>query len=164
MSKTVLAGLLVLGLVACSRVAAREPARDAGNGKLGDRALDRTLVVGTLIEATIEDSRAGRRRPLGQTLAATVSADVKNAHRWVVIPVGSPVGLRIAHWGSATSESQAEARITLEVLSVTVRGRLYPVRATVEPSGKGVVVAPGTRILFVLSEGFTAVLPRGELP
>jgi hypothetical protein len=156
------AGMLGLGLVACSTVAAREP----------DRAADRTLVAGTLIEAQLEDSRSWRRNPLGETLTATVSADVTNALRWVVIPAGSPVGLRIAHWRPATNRNQADARITLDVLSVTVRRRLYPVRASVEltpvavrqPSGEVVAVASGTRILFVLSEGFTAATRLGGHP
>ena len=163
MSRTVLAEMLVLGLMACSSVAARE---------LDDRAVDRTLVAGTLIEATIERPSSWRRNPLGETLAATVNADVTNARRSVVIPVGSPVGLRIAHWRPATSKSQADARITLEVFSVTVGRRWYPVRATVEltpvpvrqPSGEVVVVAARTRILFVLSEGFTAATPLGGIP
>jgi hypothetical protein len=164
MSKAMVTVMLVLGFVACSGVAARAPEHASGRGTLGDRALDRTLVAGTLIVATIEDSHTGRRNPLGQTLAATVSADVKNMHRWVVIPAGSPVGLRITPWGPATHRSQSDARISLEVLSVTVRGLLYPVRATVERNGELVVVAPGTRILFVLSEGFTASLPRAGIP
>lgn len=165
MSRTVLAGMLALGLTACSTAAAREAGRVAGNEKLGDRGLDRTLVVGTLIEATIEGPRSRRRDPRGQSLTATVSADVRNAHRWVVIPAGSPVGLRTARWGPATDTRWADARITIEVLSVTVRGRRYPVREAVyQPGGEVVVVAPGTRILFVLSEGFTAAMPRVGIP
>lgn len=171
-SRTVRAGMLVLGLMACSSVAAREPERDAGNGTPGDRAVDRTLVAGTLIEAQIEDSRSWRRNPLGETLTATVSADVTNARRSVVIPAGSPVGLRIAHWRPASNRNQADARITLEVLSVTVRRRRYPVRASVEltpvavrqQSGEVAAVPPGTRILFVLSERFTAATQLGGIP
>ncbi len=164
--------LQVLGLMACSSVAAREPERDAGTGKLGDRALERTLIAGTLIEATIEGSRSWRRNPLGETLTAIVNTDVRNGEGWVVMPAGSPVRLRIAHWRRPATKSQADARITLEVLSVTVRRQRYPIRETVEmtpvpvrqPSGEVVVVAPGTRILFVLSEGFTAARRLGGIP
>jgi hypothetical protein len=153
--------LQVLGLMACSSVAAREP----------EGAVDRSLVAGTLIEATIEGSRSWRRNPLGETLVATVSADVTNARRRVVIPAGSAVGLRIVHWRPATSKSQADARITLEVFSVTVRRRWYPVRATVEltpvpvrqPSGEVAVVAAGMRVLFVLSEGFAVATQLGGI-
>jgi hypothetical protein len=172
MSRTLFAGMLVLGLMACSSVAAREPERGGGYGNVGHRALERTLVAGTLIEATIEGARSWRRNPLGETLTAIVTADVRNAHRWVVIPAGSPVGLRVAHWRRPTDRTQADARLTLEVLSVTVRRRLYLMSERVEvtpapvrqPSGEVVVVAPGTRILFVLSEGFTVAKRLGGIP
>src|SRR5690348_6048797 len=96
MSRSLLAGMLGLALVACSTAAAREPEhRVADRWPFGNRALDRTLVVGTLIEATIESSLSWRRTKPGDTLTATVSADVRNAHRWVVIPAGCPVRLRI---------------------------------------------------------------------
>jgi hypothetical protein len=135
--------------MACSPIAAREPERDAGKGKLGDRALDRTLVVGTLIEATIQGPPSWRPNKRGETLTATVSADVRNARRWVVIPARSPVGLRIAEGG-----------VALSVISVTVSGQVYPVTATV----KDMVAAPGTRIRFVLPEGLTVARRLGGIP
>ncbi len=118
--------------------------------------------MGTLIEATIHSSLSWRRNRPGETLTATVSADVRNAHRWVVIPAGCPVGLRIALRGPAADKTRADAKIALDVTSVTVWGQVYPVRATVEltpvavrRASREVVVAPGTRILFVLAEGLT---------
>src|SRR4029077_4365567 len=107
----------------------------------------------------------------GAPLTATVSADVKNAHRWVVIPAGCPVGVRIALLGPATNKSQADAdMVLLDVTAVTVWGQVYPVSATVEVTPmavrgvvREVVVAPGTRILFVLPEGLTVERPRGEV-
>jgi hypothetical protein len=132
--------------------------------------VDRRLVAGTLIEVTIPNSHSWRRNPLGETLTATVTADVTNGARWVVIPAGSAVGLRVAHWRRATSSRQTDARITFEVFSVTVRRRWYPVRAIVEmtpvavrPSGEVAAVASGTRIRFVLSEGFTAARRLGGM-
>ena len=164
MSRTWLAGMLLLGLAACASAAAREPEhRDADRWPLGNRALERTLVVGTLIEATIHSSPSGRGNKPGATLTAAVSGDVRNAHRWVVIPAGCPVGLRIALREPVANASQADAKMWLDVTSVTVWGRLYPVSATVEwtpvavggASREMMVVAPGTRILFVLREGLT---------
>jgi len=172
MSRRLLVGGFVLGLMACSTVVAREPDRDAGNGELGDRGLQRTLVAGTLIEATIDGSRSWRRHPLGETLTASVNADVRNAGDWVVIPAGSRVGLRIAQWRRPVTKSQADARLTFVVLSVTVHRRLYPMRETIEvtpvpvrqPSSELVAVASGTRIRFVLSQGFTAARRSGGIP
>lgn len=145
-----LAGMIGLGLTACSGALAGEP-EHAERWQLGHRALDRTLVVGTLIEATIQP---------GAPLTATVSADVKNAHRWVVIPAGCPVGVKIALLGLAADKSQADAKMLLDVTSVTVWGQVYPVSATVEVTPvavRGVIheVAPGSRVLFVLAEGLT---------
>lgn len=166
MPRTVLAAVLVLGFVACSRVVAREPRGAAEERRLGDRALDRTLVAGTLIEATVRDSRWWRRAAVGTTLAATVTGDVTNALQWAVIPAGSAVELRITSRRLAGNARGTQAAITLEVRAVTVRGRRYPVYAAAamtavtvpEPSG-GVVGPRETRMLFVLSEGFTATLP-----
>src|ERR1041385_2838112 len=84
-SRTVLAGMFGLGLGACSTAVAREPEHRSADRPFGDRAVDRTLVVGTLIEATIDSALSWRRAKPGDTLTATVSADVKNARRWVVI-------------------------------------------------------------------------------
>jgi len=144
MSNTTLAGMVVLGLMGCATVAAKVPERETGG------ALDRTLVVGTLVEATIEDGRSWRRNPLGETLIAMVNADIRNADDRVVIPAGSPVGLKVVRWRPPS--------LTFTVLSVTVAHRFYPIRETV------VVVGPGTRIAFVLSEGFTAGKPLGGIP
>jgi len=167
MSRLVLTGMLVLGLAACSNVAAREVVRDVPR----DDGVG-TLVAGTLIEATIQGSHGWRRHPLGERLTATVSADVRNARQGVVIPAGSVVALRVAHWRRPNTASQADARITLETLSVTVRRRWYAMRAMVEltpmpirrPSGEVAVVASGTRILFVLAEKFTAAKRLGGVP
>jgi hypothetical protein len=171
MTRTLLAGIVGLGLVACASAAARDPdTRDADRLQLGSRALDRTLVVGTLIEATIQDSPSWRRRRPGETLIAAVNADVRNAHRWVVIPAGSPVALTIGRRGVALDQSWAdEAKIALDVTSVTVRDRMYPVRSTVELTravhrATDNLVVAGAWILFGLPEGFTAERPTGGLP
>lgn len=146
-----LAGILGLGLVACSSAAATLPERDADRRPSGHRAVDRTLVAGTLVEATIHNSHPTRRTEPGETLMATVSADVRNAHGWVVIPAGCVVGLKIERRRPGTG--------LLDLTSMTVRGQAYPVNATVE-----LPPAAGTRVLFVLSEGFTAQRRLGEMP
>jgi len=147
---TWLMGMLGLALVACRGAAASEPAAaPADRVADGDQVWDRTLAVGTLIEATICDT-------VGGPLAAMVSSDVRNARRWVVIPARSPVGLRLL--------PSRPPGITLGITSVTVAEQVYPVSATVHLRGvvgqatrDVVVVAPGTRILFVLRDGLTVV-------
>lgn len=142
MSRPRFAGVLVLALLGCAKIAAREPDRDTSNVQRGDRASERTLVAGTLIVATIDG---------GIPLTAIVSADVTNARRWVVIPVGSRVGLRVGRG----------VRGTLEVTSVAVSGRVYPVSSMVGLTAVTALV-PGTRILFVLPEGLTVARATRE--
>lgn len=170
MSRTMLAGMLGLGLAACVAAAAGEPALSNPDRRpLGSPAVNRTLVVGTLIEATIHSPLPWGRNQPGETLTATVSADVRNAHRWVVIPAGSRVGLRIAPRGPA-NQGQAYPRMVLDVTSLTVWGQIYPVSATVDvtpvagggASREVVGRAPRRRILFVLREGLTVERPREE--
>ena len=145
--------MLGLSLVACSGAVAGEPER-ADRWQLGNRALERTLVVGTLIQATLDSSLSWSRSKPGDALTATVSTDVRNAHRWIVIPAGCSVGLRIPLLGPVAGKSQEAAKLLLDVTSVTVWGQLYPVSATVEIT-RLAVVPPGTRVLFVLPEGLT---------
>jgi hypothetical protein len=151
--RTWLALMLGLGLVACSGAAAGEP-EQAGRWQLGNRALERTLVVGTLIQATLDSSLSWSRSKPGDALTATVSTDVRNANRWIVIPAGCMVGLRISLLGSDANRSHEAPKLLLDVTSVTVWGQTYPLSATVEVT-RAAVVPPGTRILFVLPEGLT---------
>jgi hypothetical protein len=153
MWRTWFAGILTLGLVGCSGAEASEPqiAR-AEPWRPGDGTWDRTLVVGTLIEATTCNEVDG-------SLTAMVSGDVRNARRWVVIPARSPVGLRIVPGRRAV--------IALDITSVTVAGAVYPLTATIAltplVAGAGrdaAIVVSGTRILFVLRDGIT-VAGRG---
>jgi hypothetical protein len=130
MSKTLLAGILVLGLVACSAASGKEEAGSTARA-VSTRPAQRTLVSGTSIEARLQDSLSSRRNKAGETLRATVSADAKDAYGQVAIPAGSTVGLRIAQLEPATNKSQADGKIALEVTSVTVRGQTYQLSSKV---------------------------------
>src|SRR5438045_982742 len=96
MSKALLSGMLALGLVACSSGVAKDNA-EADKAAVASRPsapampAERTLASGTRIGARIEDSLSSRHDKAGQTVAATVSADVKDANGHVVIPSGSTV-------------------------------------------------------------------------
>ena len=135
MSKTLLAGMLVLGLAACSSASAKEEAAKlAAAGRVSSQPAQpaqRTLGSGTTIEARIQDSLSSRHNKAGETLRATVSSDVKDASGHIAIPAGSTVGLRVAQLEPATNKSQADGKIQLIVTSVTVRGQTYQVSSTV---------------------------------
>jgi hypothetical protein len=88
MAKAVLAGMLVLGLAACTGGAAKV-ARDGVPP-------EQLLGGGTRVSATIQDSLSSRTNNTGDTLHAIVSGDVKGPHGGVVIPAGSSASLTIA--------------------------------------------------------------------
>jgi hypothetical protein len=127
---TSLTGLLVLGLLACSSAAANE--KTDTDRSPAHQPTQQTLVAGTLILATTQDSLSSRRNRAGETLTALVSGDVEGAHGQVVIPAGSRVALRIAQLEPATSKSR-QGKIALDVTSLTVRGQEYAVSIRVEP-------------------------------
>jgi len=136
MTKTWLAwglvvGLVLVGLAACSPASAKDEASKARVVSYGPA--QRTLVSGTRIEARLQDSISSRHNNAGETLRATVNADVKDANGGIAIPAGSSVGLRIAELQAATNKSQADGKITLVATSMTVRGRTYEVSSTVNP-------------------------------
>jgi hypothetical protein len=144
MSRTLLAAILVLGLAACSPASGKDA--DSGN-----RSAQRTLVEGTRIEATIGDALSSRHNEAGETLAATVSADVEDGSGHVVIPAGSAVALRIVQLEPATNKSQDDGKITLEATSVTVRGRVYTMSARLDPvahqlKGRGVTTGDAAKV------------------
>lgn len=135
MSKTLLSGLLMLGLVACSPSVAEEKAA-ADRAAAANRTYvpaERTLESGTRIGAQIQDSLSSRRDKAGETFMAIVSGDVKNDAGHVVIPAGSPVELMIGQLSPATNVAQKDGKIELSVRSVSVRGRVYEVSANLDP-------------------------------
>lgn len=144
MSKTMLAAMLVFGFVACSPASAKDEAASKA-GAVSSAPAQRTLSSGTSVEARIQDSLSSRHNKAGETLRATVSADVKDKYGQVAIPAGSPVQLRIAQLEAATNKSQADGKIALVVTSMTVRGQTYQISSTVNPVphqlvGRGVTV------------------------
>ena len=130
MSKSLLAGMLVFGIVACSPASAK-PEAGRASGTASSRPAQRTLASGTSITASIQDSLSSRHNKAGETLRATVNADVRDPSGQVAIPAGSAVGLRVAELEAATNKSQADGKLALEVTSVTVHGQTYQVSSKV---------------------------------
>src|SRR5689334_19409639 len=86
MSKTLLARMLAVGVVACSPANAKPEAGSTTAKAVSTLPAQRTLVSGRQVEATIQDSISSRHNTAGEMLRATVSADVKDAYGRVVIP------------------------------------------------------------------------------
>lgn len=165
-------GLFVLGLSACTPVAANE---DPGASRLFvQQTAQRTLAAGTLIQVTTQGFLSSRSNKAGQTLTALVSGDVEDERGQVVIPAGSRVALRIAQLAPATDPSRTGGRIALVVTSLTVRGQEYPLRIRAEPlrlpQGRSVTsgamenAGGGTEVLFVLPQTLTVATPQGARP
>ena len=153
MSRSLLSGLLVIGLVACSSSDAKDnAAADAAAAAAGNRTYrapappaERTLASGTRIGARIQDSLNSEHDKAGETVRATVSADVEDGNGHVVIPAGSEVTLMIGQLEPATNKSQADGKISLGVTSLSVRGQTYQVSADLDAvqhhlQGRGVGV------------------------
>jgi len=163
-------GLFVLGLQACSPVAANE--NPGANQSFARQTAQRTLAAGTLIQVTTQGFLSYRRKA-GETVTALVSGDVEDERGQVVIPAGSRVALRITQLAPATDPSQT-GKIALDVTSLTVRGQEYPLRIRVEPphllqgrrvtSGEVENPGGGTAILFVLPQTLTVATPLGARP
>jgi hypothetical protein len=147
MTRTMLVGLALLGLLACGKskqdVAGSdsvgrnlELAPTSAGGGLDDRPVThgpstRTLATGATIDATMGQTITSRTNKAGETVTTTVDADVKDVAGRVVIPAGSTVELTITEIKPAKNKSQADGTLTLQVTSVTVRGRHYPIAAEV---------------------------------
>ena len=172
MTRTLLARLALLGLLACDG-SAQVPGAHAGgrnlalvpistSGGLNDRLVNsrpatRTLASGAIIDATTGRTITSRSTTPGETLTASVVADTKDRNGRVVLPAGSTVELTVTDITPATNKGQSDGTLTLEVTGVTVHGRKYPISAEVTSmyhglKGRGVTagevekVAVGTAI------------------
>lgn len=154
MSRSLVTGLLALGAIACSSSAAKEPPKEgvgAGNLSSGEVSGKRTLASGTRVEAAIQNSLSSRINKAGETLQASVTSDVKNAHGVVVIPAGSSVVLTIVQLDPGNDQIRPDGRLALAVNSVMVKGDVHAVTAELEPvahhlEGRGITKDEAARI------------------
>jgi len=91
----------------------------------------RELAAGTTIHATARDTITSRHNKAGETLTATVPADVKNAKGQVVIPAGSTLRLTIVELAPAENKGQKDGKLVLRPESVEIGGKTYAVVGTV---------------------------------
>ena len=147
MTRTLLAGMVLIGLVACGRGKQEIAVDDTGGrnlerapsttgGKLTERLVSltsttRTLGTGARIEATMGQGITSRTNKAGETVTTTVSADASDKNGRVVVPAGSAVELLITELEPAKNKSQADGKLTFQVTAATVRGQRYPMTAEV---------------------------------
>ncbi len=178
MPTSLYAGLLAFGLLACSG-SGNSGSGNADVARQGEVARDKidpvvstahTLAVGTVVQATIQDTVSSLRNVPGERVTAIVSRNVMDGSH-VVIPGGAAIVLTIVRLGAAKTPGDADGVIALEVTSMTVGDKPYAAgasvgsvphtlqgRAVVGRAGpttvgdRDVIVTPGTPITITLTQ------------
>lgn len=151
MSKSYLTGMLALGLVACTSGDAKDAPKGSDVAARRSAPAERSVASGTRVGAVLASGLSSRINKSGETLRASVSADVTDGRGRVVIPAGSTVTLTIDKLEPGSEQIRPEGRLWLVVNSVTVHGQTYPVTATLEPvphhlQGRGITSDEALRI------------------
>lgn len=129
MRRTLLTGALV-ALAACGSGAGQGAGTTDGAGTAQSDLPPAELAAGTKVTATFDDQIHSRHNKAGETVTATVSADVSDEQGRVVIPKGSTITFRI----QAIHESERKSdpgvlRLAPEQLAMD--GRTAPITASV---------------------------------
>ncbi len=109
-----------------------------------------TLPSGTVIRASVDDSLNSRTDQPGQTLTATIGADVKDGNGRTIIPAGSTINLAVSELKAAPNKS-SEGTLVLTVSSITANGQTYPVSASIDSvehylKGRGVGTSEAAKV------------------
>lgn len=129
--------------------------RPAGSGTSADRApsvapRSYALAPGARIDAVTTETISSRGAQVGDVFTARVVANVRNAGGQVVIPAGSTVLGSIVDVSPAPN-TRSTGTLTLAVTSITVRGRVHPVRVSIDSlltvnEGRGVETVDVARV------------------
>jgi hypothetical protein len=109
-----------------------------------------TLDAGRQFSAVTRDTISSRSAKVGDVFAASVLNDVQDARGRVAIPAGALISGTVTAVKRATSPSDA-GTLTLAISSVTVRGRSYPLDASIdaiatERQGRGVTTGDAVAV------------------
>lgn len=122
-----ISGLSILALTACSPSGEAAEARRATTTTTATRTLDAQRQFTITTSAAITSRTAQR----GDPFTATVVSDVQDNAGRVAIPAGSMIAGTITDVSTARSPSSS-GTLTLTLNSVTVRGKSYPLEATID--------------------------------
>jgi hypothetical protein len=109
-----------------------------------------TLDAGRQFSAVTRDTISSRSAKPGDSFSATVLSDVQDARGRVAIPAGALVYGTVTAVKAATSPRNS-GTLTLAVSSVTVRGRSYPIDASIdalatERQGQGITGGDAVKV------------------
>jgi len=125
----VVAVLSIAALGACRDKSAQAAENAARNAPAAPAT--RTLDSGRQFDMTTTNTISSRTAKPGDSFAAAVVEDVQDARGRVAIPAGSVVYGEITDVKSAPNPN-SPGTLTLKVSSVTVRGRSYPIQASID--------------------------------
>ena len=91
----------------------------------------RTLPAGTEVRATVGTEISSKTHKQGQTVAARVASDVRDAQGRVVIPAGSTVNLTITSIRESENKSDNTGTLTLAASSVEINGTTHDLSGNV---------------------------------
>jgi hypothetical protein len=145
---------MMLGLAACGSSAAKDapPGADgAAAGTARTATVGRSLESGTRVGATIQTALSSRTNKAGETLRATVGANVTDSRGRTVIPAGSTVLLTIVQLEPGSEQVRPEGRLVLAVKSVEIDGVTHAIAGTLAPvahhfEGRGITKDEAARI------------------
>ena len=100
---------------------------DPGPSRPPVAAAPLTLPAGTVITASSTDSINSRRNKVGETVTAQISEDVRDQNGRVIIPAGSTARFTITALAPAENKNATHGTINLQLASLTVRGKDYPI-------------------------------------
>ncbi len=110
----------------------------------------RTLAIGTVIHAALDDSINSRTDKAGRTVTAVVMENVTGSDGKTLIPAGAPVRFTVTRLRAAHSKG-SQGRLALQVEEIGVGGELRPVAAEVRPvprelRGRGVTAGDAAKV------------------
>jgi uncharacterized lipoprotein YbaY len=132
--------LSIVALGGCRDKAAQAAEAEARAG--GAPSATRTLESGQQITVAMTENISSRYGKPGDSFDANVLSDVLDDRGRVAIPAGSVVSVTITDVKAAPNPNTS-GTLTLAVNSVTVRGKTYPIAATIdslatERAGRGI--------------------------
>ncbi len=117
-----------------SRPSTSQPARPAAStpsAATPAAPAARTLPAGTEVNATVGTEISSNTHKQGQTVAARVASDVRDAQGRVVIPAGSTVNLTITSIRESENKSDNTGTLTLAAASVEINGTTHDLSGNV---------------------------------
>jgi hypothetical protein len=111
----------------------------------------RSLAAGTTIQTNTTTQISSRNNKAGETLTATVAADITDSRGRVVIPAGSTVRMTISEIEPAENKGQETGKIVLMPSTIEVGGKSYTLNASIESvehrlEGRGVTAGDAAKV------------------